>query len=42
MLSWIKGLSHLDMEEFPKYRALQLLGICASGERRGLGKGFWA
>lgn len=42
MLSWIKMLSHLYVEEFSKYRALQLLGICVSGEGRGLGKGFCA
>lgn len=42
MLSWIKELSHLDVEELSKYRALYLLGICASGEGRGLGKGFRA
>lgn len=36
MLSWVKGISHLDVEEFSKYRVL--LGICASGKGRGPGK----
>lgn len=35
MLSWVKGISHSDVEKFSKYRVLQLLGICASGKGRG-------
>lgn len=38
MLSWVKGISHLDVEEFSKYRVLQLLGICASGKGKGPAK----
>lgn len=34
MLSWVKGISHSDVEEFSKYRVLQLLGICI---RKGQG-----